>query len=147
GSRGIGLAVARRFVAEGARVCITARHVDALRDAAASFPPGCIVAIAGKADDPKHRRQVFDAIASIFGRLDVLVNNVAVNPLFGPLIDINEDAARKIAEVNVLGGLLWVRDAVRHVALGFGGRGLVVFVTSFAGIVPSPGLGYYGVSK
>ncbi|MYT24206.1 SDR family NAD(P)-dependent oxidoreductase, partial [Streptomyces sp. SID7760] len=62
-SRGIGLAVAERLVAERARVCLTARKTGPLEEAAAALPPGSVVTVAGRADDPGHRREVFDAVA------------------------------------------------------------------------------------
>ncbi|WP_424570858.1 SDR family NAD(P)-dependent oxidoreductase [Streptomyces sp. CH-036] len=71
-SRGIGLAVAERLVAEGGRVCLTAHKAGPLEEAAA-LPPGRVVTVAGRADDPEHRREVFDTVAREFGGLDVLV--------------------------------------------------------------------------
>lgn len=146
-SRGIGLAIAERFVAEGARVVITARKAEALQDAAAGFPAGTAVAVAGKADDPGHRREVLDTAAREFGRLDILVNNAGINPAYGPLMELDLDAARKIAEVNVLGTLAWVQDAFRHTGLGFANGGSVVNLSSVTGQTPSGGIGFYGVSK
>jgi NAD(P)-dependent dehydrogenase (short-subunit alcohol dehydrogenase family) len=146
-SRGIGLAIARRLVSEGARVCITARKPAALIEAAATMPPGCVIAIPGSTDDHVHRRQVFDRIGADFGRLDVLINNAGINPAYGPLVDLEPDAARKVFEVNVLSTLAWVQDAVRRTELGFTKGGRVVNLSSVTAEVPSPGIGLYGVSK
>lgn len=147
-SRGIGLGIAHRLQAEGATVVLTARKLEALAEAVAGFPEGSAVGIAGKADDPAHRAEVFDTIAREYGRLDVLVTNVGINPVYGPMIDIDLDAARKILDVNVLGTLAWIQAAVHHESLDFrGNRGRVVSISSVAGDVPSPGIGFYGVSK
>ncbi|HHX48391.1 MAG TPA: SDR family oxidoreductase [Brevibacterium sp.] len=147
-SRGIGLGVARRLNAEGATVVLTARKPEALNEAVATFPEGTALAIAGKADDPAHRAEVFDTIAQKFGRLDVLVANAGINPVYGPLVDIELDAARKIFDVNVLGTLAWVQDAVHHEGLKFReNKGRVVTLSSVAGQVPSEGIGFYGISK
>ena len=66
-SRGIGLAIAQRLVAEGARVCITARHGDALMEAERSFPRGAAIAVAGRVDDEDHREQVLARVIEEFG--------------------------------------------------------------------------------
>jgi NAD(P)-dependent dehydrogenase (short-subunit alcohol dehydrogenase family) len=147
-SRGIGLGIAERLVAEGARVLITARKREALDEAAAGMPAGSVIAVAGKADDPDHRAEVLDTVAREFGGLDILVNNAGINPVFGPLMDLDLDSARKILEVNLIGSLAWVQDAVRHEGLHFRERrGNVVILSSATGQVPSPGIGWYGISK
>ncbi|WP_137826799.1 MULTISPECIES: SDR family oxidoreductase [Brevibacterium] len=147
-SRGIGLGIAQRLAAEGAKLVLTARRPETLAEAVASFPEGTAIGIAGKADDPGHRTEVYDTIAESFGRLDVLVTNVGINPVYGPTIDIDLDAARKILDVNVIGTLAWVQGAVHHEGLRFReNRGRIVSISSVAGQVPSPGIGFYGVSK
>ncbi|NYJ19680.1 SDR family oxidoreductase [Glaciibacter psychrotolerans] len=147
-SRGIGLAIARRLVAEGARVCITARTPEPLADAAASFPAGSVIVVAGKSDDPAHRAEVLDAVGREFGGLDILVNNAGINPVYGPLIDIDLVAARKLIDVNVLGTLAWTQGACQHAALAFAARhGSVINVASVTGLVASEGIGMYGVTK
>lgn len=146
-SRGIGLAIAQRLVAEGARVCITARKPEPLVEAASTMPEGSAIAVAGKADDPEHRQAVFDRVVRAFGRLDILVNNAGINPAYGPLVNLDLAAARKILEVNLLGTLGWVQEAVRRSDTGFAERGCVVNLSSVTGDTPSPGVGMYGVSK
>lgn len=147
-SRGIGLGIAQRLQSEGATVVLTARTPESLAEAVASFPEGTAIGIAGKSDDPSHRAEVYDTIADRFGRLDVLVTNVGINPVYGPTIDVDLDAARKILDVNVLGTLAWVQGAVHHEGLGFRERrGRIVSISSVAGEMPSPGIGFYGVSK
>jgi NAD(P)-dependent dehydrogenase (short-subunit alcohol dehydrogenase family) len=148
GSRGIGLGIAQRLVAEGARVAITARKHDALDAAAAGFPEGSVLAVAGKADDPEHRAEVFDRVASEFGGVDILVANAGINPLYGPLMDLDLDGARKVLEVNVVSTLAWIQAAYHHPQLRFRQRrGTIVIVSSVTGQVASKGIGWYGVSK
>ncbi|MBM6590649.1 SDR family oxidoreductase [Brevibacterium sp. RIT 803] len=147
-SRGIGLGIAKRLQAEGAKVVITARKPEALAEVVATFPEGTAVGIAGKSDDADHRAEVFDTIASTYGRLDVLVTNVGINPVYGSMIDLDLDAARKVLDVNVLGTLAWIQNAVHHERLGFReNRARIVSVSSVTGEVPSPGIGLYGISK
>ena len=148
GSRGIGLAIAHRLVHEGAQVLITARRPDSLAAAAAEFSAGTVLTAAGRADDPEHCAAALDLLADSWGGLDILVNNAGINPVYGPTIDVDPAAARKILEVNVLASLAWTQRAVRHPGLHFAERGgSVVNVASVAGIVPAEGLGLYGVSK
>jgi NAD(P)-dependent dehydrogenase (short-subunit alcohol dehydrogenase family) len=146
-SRGIGLAIAQRLVTEGARVCITARKPEPLAEAAATMPEGSAISVPGQADDPEHRQAVLDQVSEKYGRLDILVNNAGINPAYGPLVDLDLAAARKILEVNLLGTLAWVQEAVRRTDIGFADRGCVVNLSSVTGDTPSPGIGMYGVSK
>ena len=146
-SRGIGLAAARRLVDEGARVVVTARKADGLATAVDSLGgPEHAVAVAGRGDDPEHQALAVSTAVRAFGRLDVLVNNTGINPSFGPLTELDESAARKIMDVNVLSALSWVRLALAH-GLGRDHVAAVVNIASIAGLHPSPGIGYYGVSK
>ena len=147
-SRGIGLGIAQRLVGEGARVCVTARKPAALADAVAALGgPEHAIAAAGSSDDTRHQAAALAATLDAFGRLDVLVNNTGINPVFGPLTELDPVAGRKIFEVNVLAALSWVRQAREH-GLGTGGStGAIVNVASVAGLYPSPGIAFYGVSK
>lgn len=140
-SRGIGLAIAVRLVAEGGRVILTGRRREPLEAAAAQLGPAA-TAVAGAADDPVHRAEVFAHVARTHGRLDHLVNNTGINPVYGPLASVDVAAARKILEVNVVAALEWSRDAV---AAGL--TRSIVNIASVAGVGASPGIGMYGVSK
>jgi 3-oxoacyl-[acyl-carrier protein] reductase len=137
-SRGIGLAIAERIVAEGGRVCVTARKPEAL-SAAVSGLGDAAIGVAGAADDPAHQDEVLRTVADRFGRLDVLVNNTGINPVYGPVLDADPAAIRKIFEVNVLAALAWVSKARACSA--------VVNVASVAGLRPAHGIGAYGASK
>jgi NAD(P)-dependent dehydrogenase (short-subunit alcohol dehydrogenase family) len=145
-SRGIGLAVAERLVAEGARVCVTARKQDALDEAVATLGgPEHALAVAGKADDVEHQADAVKRTMEAFGRVDLLVNNTGINPVYGRMIDLDLDAARKIFEVNALAALSWTQQAYRAWMGEHGGA--VVNVSSLAGLRPAPGIGFYGATK
>ena len=89
-----------------------------------------------------HRAEVFAHVARTHGRLDHLVNNTGINPVYGPLASVDVAAARKILEVNVVAALEWSRAAV---AAGL--TRSIVNIASVAGVGASPGIGMYGVSK
>jgi NAD(P)-dependent dehydrogenase (short-subunit alcohol dehydrogenase family) len=145
-SRGIGLGIARELVDRGAKVCITARNPEPLAEAVRDLGgEDHAIAVAGKADDPEHQRAAVQRTVEAFGRLDLLVNNTGINPIFGPVLDTDPTAAAKILAVNVLGPLAWTRLAVEAWMREHGGA--IVNVSSIAGLRTSPGIGMYGVSK
>ena len=86
-SRGIGLAIAQRFVDEGANVIITARGQETL-DAAVAQLGDAAIAVAGKAQDKAHQDEVVRTAMERWGRIDVLVNNTGINPVYLSLIHI-----------------------------------------------------------
>jgi 3-oxoacyl-[acyl-carrier protein] reductase len=145
GSRGIGLAVAKRLLSEGARVCITARKPDGLSDAVASLGDDRVLGVAGKAHDSEHQAAAVGQVLDRFGRVDVLVNNAGTSPVMGPLMDLEMPAAAKILEINLLAALGWAQQVYRAWWAEHGGA--VVNMASTAGVGVSPGIGMYGVSK
>ena len=145
-SRGIGLGIAKTLVERGAKVCITARKVEALEEAVNALGgPDVAIAVPGTSDDTAHQDEAIAKTIETFGRLDYLVNNTGINPVYGPVLDIEPEAAAKILAVNVLAPLAWTKRA-RDAWMGEHG-GAVVNVASVAGLGASPGIGLYGVSK
>ena len=145
-SRGIGFASAQRLVDEGAKVVITARKQDALDEAINTLGgPSRAHAVAGSSDDSDHQLHTVEETLERFGRIDLLVNNCGINPHFGEMLDVDNSAARKILEVNVLATIAWTK-LVTDQWMGRSG-GAIVNITSLAGILPETGLGMYGVSK
>lgn len=145
-SRGIGLGIAHRLVADGAKVCLTARNSEALDDAVAELGGSDhAIAVAGKADRTDHQADAIARTLEAFGRVDMLVNNAGINPTYGPMIEMDLDAGRKIFEVNALAALSWTQQAYKAWMASNGGA--VVNVSSVAGIKPAPGIGFYGASK
>jgi NAD(P)-dependent dehydrogenase (short-subunit alcohol dehydrogenase family) len=145
-SRGIGLGIAAELVRQGARVCVTARGQEALDAAVAELGgPDVAIGVPGKSDDAGHQAEAVARTIEAFGSLDMLVNNTGINPVYGPIADIDPVAAAKILAVNVLAPLAWTRRA-RDAWMGEHG-GSIVNVASIAGLRPSPGIGMYGISK
>jgi NAD(P)-dependent dehydrogenase (short-subunit alcohol dehydrogenase family) len=144
-SRGIGLGIAHRLVEEGVRVCITARRPETLAEAVDALGPKRAMGVAGRADDPEHQEDVVRRTVEAFGSLDLLVNNAGINPVAGPLVELDLGAARKTVEVNALGALAWTQAAYRAWMRDHGGA--VVNIASVSGLRPAPMIAMYGASK
>ena len=146
-SRGIGRAVALGLAKAGAHVALAARRLPDLEDVA-----GVVTALGRRAlpvSAHTGRREeidrLFDTVGSELGRLDILVNNAATNPTFGPLVEMDETAWDKVMALNVKGYLLTAQRAARLMRAQ--GRGSIVNVSSTGGLRASPGIGAYSVSK
>ncbi|SOC47436.1 NAD(P)-dependent dehydrogenase, short-chain alcohol dehydrogenase family [Blastococcus aggregatus] len=146
GSRGIGLGIAQSLVKRGAKVVLTARKPEALAEAVETLGgPDVAVAVAGNAGDAAHRAAAVRTAVDTFGSLDMLVGNVGINPVYGPMMDLDLDAFRKILDTNVVASLDLVQQAWRAWMSEHGGS--VLFVASVAGLRSSQMIGGYGVSK
>lgn len=144
GSRGIGKAIAAAFAAAGARVMITARKADTLRQTATEIGAG-VEWLAGHAGEPDSADACVRATLERFGRLDILVNNAATNPYAGPLIDVDVPRFDKTVQVNLRGPLVWTQSAWRHWMKENGGA--VVNISSVGGFATNSLLGLYNVTK
>lgn len=144
-SRGIGLGVAEALVARGDRVCITGRNEDALKEAVEKLGADRAVYVAGKAHDEAHQAIAVERVMEAFGRVDYLVNNAGTNPVFGPIADLDLNVARKVFETNVISALGFAQQTWHAWQKDNGGA--IVNIASVAGIVPSPFIAAYGVSK
>jgi NAD(P)-dependent dehydrogenase (short-subunit alcohol dehydrogenase family) len=145
-SRGIGLAIAHRLVADGARVCVTARNPEPLAAAVDALGGAKhAIAVCGKADDPEHRDETLRAVTEAFGPVNVLVNNAGISPVAGQVIDAGLSAVEKTLRVNVVGALAWAQEACRNGLADRGGS--IINVASVSGLQPLSGLGVYGMSK
>lgn len=145
-SRGIGLAIAERLVADGARVVVTGRKEGPLAEAVAALGgPEVALGVAGHADDSDHQAEVVERAIATFGSADLLVNNTGINPTYGPLMEIDLDVARKIVDTNCVAAVAWAQQVHRQ-WLGEHG-GAIVNVASVAGLRPAPGIAFYGASK
>lgn len=146
-SRGIGLATARLMAEAGANVMISARKEDELKEAVNSLSSldGNVSFFVANAGDPEQAELCIKATKERFGKLDILVNNAATNPYFGPMLEINRDQASKTIEVNQMGVLTWCQLAYDLAFRECGGN--IVNVSSIGGLGPEMGIGWYNVTK
>ena len=147
GTRGIGRAIVDAYVAAGAPVCVLARKPDELAEteAAVRAAGGTIITVAGSAGDPEIIESAVARCVGELGSLDILVNNAATNPAFGPMIETESAKVRKVLEVNVEGALLLAQAAWRAWMRERGG--VILNIASVGGIQPSPFIGIYNASK
>lgn len=148
GSRGIGEAIARACGAAGAKVAIASRKLDGVSAAAERLradgitvePFACHT---GKLDDVK---RLVAGAAERFGKIDVVVNNAATNPYFGPMMAVDEGAFDKTFEVNVKGYFFVAREVARHF-VDRGAPGVIINIASVQGLGGAPLQGVYAMTK
>lgn len=146
-SRGIGEAIAHEYARRGAKVIVSSRKQDACDEVARAIiaAGGEALPIACHAGKVSDIEALFARIQSEFGRLDILVNNAATNPYFGPMIQASESAFDKTFEVNCKGFFFMAQQAARMMVEQ--GGGAIVNVSSIEGMSPSPMMGIYSMSK
>jgi len=144
-SKGIGKAIAAALAGAGAQVVLTSRKQDALDAAAAEIGPGA-VGFAAHAGEPDQARAAVAFAVHRFGALDVLVNNAATNPYFGPLLGISESQMDKTVQVNQRALVVWAREAV-DAGLGRRPGASMINIASIGGLSVEWGIGYYNVTK
>ncbi len=146
-SKGIGEAMARAFGEAGARVVVSSRKQEAVDEVAHAIAAagGEAIGIAANVGRPGEAAALVERALAHWGGIDILVNNAAVNPIFGPVLDADDAAFDKIMAVNVKGPLAAARAA--YPSMQARGHGAVVNISSIGGVSPEPGLGLYSVSK
>lgn len=143
-SRGIGLACARAFAADGYAVVVTSRDQGAAEEAARVVGSGA-VGLAAHAADADAARACIAIALERFGRLDVLVNNAGTNPAYGEMIAQDHERFAKTVDVNLWGPLTWTAAACEAWFARHGGA--VVNTASLGGLEPAATLGVYNVTK
>ena len=147
-SRGIGEAIAVRLAEHGAAVVLVARKPDALHAVVERITRSGgralgLPAHTGKAEDVK---AVVAKAIEHFGKVDVLDNNAAANPYFGPMLQIEDSAWDKTFEVNVKGYFAMMREVANHLT-SRNAPGSLINVASIAGLRSAPFQGVYGMTK
>jgi NAD(P)-dependent dehydrogenase (short-subunit alcohol dehydrogenase family) len=140
--RGIGLAIARRFVEEGARLALVDVRSDEVKAAAGSLP-GATAIVADLADPEQAKSAVLDG-ADALGGLDVLVNNAGIL-LMAPLLDITVEDWDRTFAVNVRSMLCTIQAAAPIIQAAGGGK--IVNLASMGGKIAAPGQAHYAASK
>ena len=147
-SRGIGEAIAHAAAAHGAKVVLASRKQEGLDAVAAAITAdgGQALAVACHTGKPEMIDALFKRVEEEHGRLDILVNNAATNPYFGPVVGISESQYDKTFEVNTKGYFLMAQRAAQWM-VDQGTGGSIVNIASTAGISPYPMQGVYAMSK
>jgi meso-butanediol dehydrogenase/(S,S)-butanediol dehydrogenase/diacetyl reductase len=144
GGTGIGAGVVERFVAEGAKVCIIGRRREMLEKVAAALPAGSVTTFVGDVSEGGAAQRMVEAALGINGRLDILVNNAAIEKNAG-VVDMDPAIWRQQLEINLTGPFLMMKAAIPRMIEGGGGS--IINVSSLAGVVAVPGAPAYCTTK
>jgi NAD(P)-dependent dehydrogenase (short-subunit alcohol dehydrogenase family) len=147
-SKGIGEAIARVFAQYGAKVVISSRKqadLVVLAEEIKNEYRAEVLPLAAHAGDINQLQELLTKTIEVFGKVDILVNNAATNPVFGPSLDCSGDAFDKIMQVNVKSPFEFAK--LVYPFMRQNGGGSIVNISSIAGSTPDPGLGMYSVSK
>lgn len=144
GGTGIGAAIAKRFVEEGATVCITGRRQEMIDEVAKSMPPDKVTTCAGDVSREQDVQRMVETTVSFGGGLDVLVNNAAIS-VQGPVSELAPDVWHQVIAVNQTGPFLLMRAAIPHMISRGGGS--IINIASVGGMRCLPGMPAYCSSK
>ena len=145
GGTGIGRAVAERFVAEGACVCITGRRADVLEQAAASLPADRIKTCVADVTDPAAVARIVHTALEFGKGLHVLVNNAGMEQPLGGVVDLDPALWDRVVQVNLGGPFLTMKAAIPRMIEAGGGS--IINISSLAALVSPPLLPAYCASK
>ena len=144
GGRGIGAAIAKRFVDDGAKIVISDIRDDLLQGVKKSLKAGMVETCAGDVTNFDDVKKMVAATVKFGGKIDVLVNNAGIDP-GGSILDIDIALWKKILDVNLNGPFLCMRAASR--SMTGQGSGHIISVASIAGVRGRDGQANYASSK
>ena len=146
-SRGIGESAAKLLAAHGAHVIVSSRKVDDCQKEVDAIVTsgGSAEAIACHIGEMAQIDALFKTVQAKHGRLDILVNNAAANPYFGPVVDTDLVAFQKTVDVNIRGYFFMSSYGVK--AMAKNGGGAIVNVASVNGVIPGVFQGIYSITK
>lgn len=144
-SRGIGAAIATKMAEEGAKVVLVSRKIDGLKQVASEIGEQALP-IACHVGHEDQRQAMMDQVLSSFGKVDILVNNAATNPHFGPMTSVDWGAWDKTFDVNLKGPFGMTKLLVRHLQER-SAPGSIINIASVVGRVGAPLQGVYAMTK
>ena len=146
-SKGIGEAIARGLAEFGAKIVVSSRKQEAVDAVAETFKNDGLeaIAIAANMGNVEEAHALIDQSVDAYGGIDIIVNNAAANPVFGPIQKTEERAFDKIIDVNLKGPFELCKKA--YPILKQRGGGSIIHISSIGGLTPEPGIGIYSVSK
>ena len=146
-SKGIGKAIARGLAEQGAAVVVSSRKQEAVAEVAAEFQAAGLEAtgIACHVGDEAQLKTLVEKTTELYGGIDILVNNAATNPVFGPLDQMSGEVFDKVMNVNVKACMLLAN--LCKPSMSARGHGSVINIASVEGVRPSPMMSVYSVSK
>ena len=147
-SRGIGEAIALAYARSGAKVVLASRKIEGVEGVAEKVRAagGDALAVACHTGRAADIQALFGAAVERYGRVDVLVNNAATNPYFGPMVDADDGSFQKTFEVNLKGYFDASKAAAKHFAARRG-SGAIVNVASVVALGAAPLQGVYAMTK
>jgi NAD(P)-dependent dehydrogenase (short-subunit alcohol dehydrogenase family) len=147
-SRGIGEAIARRFAAAGAKVVLSSRKQESLDVVAADMRQNGhdVTPIAAHNGNKEALLALVEKTVDAYGTVDILVNNAATNPHFGPILDSEDSMWQKTFEVNLMGNF-WLTKACVEVMQSQNRGGKVINIASVNGLRPGSFQGIYSITK
>lgn len=144
GGTGIGAAIARRFVQDGAKVCIAGRRREKLEETAALVPKGSIVICPGDVSKYEDVKRMVATALGFGGKLDILVNDAAIEAM-GPVTELTPDEWRNALDINLTGPFLLMKEIIPHMIENGGGS--IINIASLGGIRALPGMPAYCTTK
>ena len=146
-SKGIGKAIAEGLAEYGAKVIVSSRSQESVDEVASEFKAQGYEAkgIACHVGDEEQRKALIEKTVALYGGVDILVNNAAINPVFSPLEGIENNVFDKIMDVNVKACFSFAKLCFPFMQEKKNGS--IINIASVEGLKPSLGLGLYGVSK
>lgn len=146
-SKGIGKAIALALGQQGAKIVIASRKQETVDETAKAFIAAGIdaIGIAAHMGDEDQIKNLVEQTVKVFGGIDIIVNNAAINPTFGPIIETDSEVFTKIMNVNVKGPLAFCK--LCYPIMKQRGGGSIINISSIEGITPGLGLGLYSISK